>query len=385
MSRFGRIINISGDKLFSDVADPSAVSSGGIFLSRSAEDDYARFRVPDTQCPPLPEPAEPKDSGIADEAEPGRWQWSGVYRSGVGWKFGRVQDDALNWIQPAYTCYDGDFQVNLQLSWSDAGLPRSNNAISSDFDLFVFEIALGNGYGICLGWFGGESSQQPWDLGVYAYVNGSVGTQLGWLRAGTTGTFRITRTGTTVSVTYVGGQSAQVLTNSSGQVQLRLRRDFNIPGDTGQHIPATFVYSIATASGAPSSVTVATPVIDLGTSIKAQPRRYPEIGTLEWRASDTPFGQNDSSPAWSNPTGSYRYWQARATWSQLQYLLERIEFISEKVKHIFTIRAVGRNIEVWHVVGRFKRGGEKGIVSIDRSPAGEYEEVDSERIVTIDR
>lgn len=88
------------------------------------------------------------------------------------------------------------------------------------------------------------------------------------------------------------------------------------------------VSSLATVSGAPSSVTVTTPVVDMGAAAKVTPSRYPTIGTLEWRASNSPFSPGDSSPAWSNPTGEYRYWQARVTWTDPSLLLERIEFVS---------------------------------------------------------
>ncbi|MEJ5251926.1 MAG: hypothetical protein WHX60_08570 [Armatimonadota bacterium] len=86
------------------------------------------------------------------------------------------------------------------------------------------------------------------------------------------------------------------------------------------------VSSLATVSGAPSSVTVTTPVVDMGAAAKVTPSRYPSIGTLEWRASNSPFSPGDSSPAWSSPTGEYRYWQARVTWTDSTRLLERIEF-----------------------------------------------------------
>ncbi len=87
------------------------------------------------------------------------------------------------------------------------------------------------------------------------------------------------------------------------------------------------VTNITTLSGAPASVTVTTPVVDLGKSLKCTVQRVPDgLGTLEWRASDTAFAPDASSPAWSNPTGEYRYWQARVTWTDPSLLLERIEF-----------------------------------------------------------
>jgi hypothetical protein len=61
--------------------------------------------------------------------------------------------------------------------------------------------------------------------------------------------------------------------------------------------------------------------------MKCTVKRVPStLGTLEWRASDTPFQQTDTVPAWSNPDGAYRYWQARVSWTDKNSLLERIEF-----------------------------------------------------------
>jgi hypothetical protein len=228
-------------------------------------------------------------------------------------------------VQPAYTCYDGDFETQITLSWSDAGLPRTNNAQSADFDLFVFGLPSVNG-GIALGYFGSESANQPWDLGVFAYSNGSVGTQLGWLRAGTTGTLKLRRAGTTISAQY-GSSSATVATGVSGQVQLRLWRDFS--GEPPfVHIPGVTVTRWETLSGAPGSITVETPVVDLGQAVEAEVRGLPAAATLQWRASNAPFGANDTSPSWSNPTGSFRYWQAKLQTSSSAVLLERIEFVT---------------------------------------------------------
>lgn len=379
--RIGRIIR-QGDVLF---ADGSHVSSGGVVLARSSSDDYVRFRVPDTQCPSLPQPDQPLDSGVADEAEPERWLYAGQYINVPGWVFSIVPGAALDWVRPSYTCYDGDFSVELQLGWSDVGLPRVPSAQAANFDLFVFEIAQGGGYGICLGGLGGQAAMQPWQLGVYAYVNGVLGAQLGWLTAGHAGRFRISRAGGVVSVTYVeNNESAQVLTNSSGQVPLRLRRDFTLP-EFGVRVPNVVVSRISTLMGAPASVTVTTPVVDKGSSVRAQVKRYPEVGTLEWRASDTPFGQNDPTPAWDNPSGEYRYWQARVMWGDSSQLLERIEFLVRGFKHIVTIPSVGRNVELWHAEGAFPRGGSKGVVSLERVPTEEGWELESQRLITVDR
>jgi hypothetical protein len=328
-TRYGRVLNPLTDRLFgfSEGSWQCSISSGAVILGRTDTDDYVRFRVPDTNCPPLPEPNSPLDSGVADEAEPNRWQYGGQYVSGPGWRFGATAGQALDWVQPAYTCYDGDFETQISLSWSDAGLPRGSGARSTDFDLFVFGIPPINS-GIVLGWFGGESANQPWDLGVYAYVNGSVGTQLGWLRAGSTGVFKLRRVGSTISVQY-GSNSATVATGVSGQVQLKLWRDYTLPSETATHIPAVTVMQWSTNSGAPTSITVTSPVVDVGQPSKVTPTGYPAGVSLEWRASNTPFNAGDPAPSWSNPTGSFRYWQARLQTSSSNVLLERIEFLPD--------------------------------------------------------
>jgi hypothetical protein len=323
-TRYGRVLNTLTDRLFGfqEGSWQCAISPGAVILGRTDTDDYVRFRIPDTDCPPLPEPSTPLDSGVADEAEPNRWQYGGQYVSGPGWRFGATAGQALDWVQPAYTCYDGDFETQITLSWSDAGLPRLPNAQSADFDLFVFGIPSINS-GIALGYNGSQSANQPWILGVFAYVNGSVGTQLGWLQAGTTATFKLKRVGTTVSVQY-GSNSANVATNVSGQVQLRLWRDFS--GEPPyQHIPGVTVTGWETLSGAPDFISVTTPVVDMGSARRVVVRGLPAAAQLVWRAgNDLPLPDY-----WDNPTGAYRYWQAKLQTSGSDVLLERVEFVSD--------------------------------------------------------
>jgi hypothetical protein len=323
-TRYGRVLSPSTDRLFSfqEGSWQCTISQGAVILGRTDTDDYVRMRVPDTNCPPLPEPSSPLDSGVADEAEPNRWEYGGQYVSGTGWRFGATDGQALDWVQPAYTCYDGDFETQISLSWSDAGLPRGPGARSTDFDLFVFGIPSINS-GIALGWFGGESANQPWDLGVYAYVNGSVGTQLGWLRAGTTGIFKLRRTGTSISVQY-GSNSATVATGVSGQVQLKLWRDYTLPSETATHIPAVTVTQWSTNSGAPDFISVTTPVVDMGEARRVVVRGLP-AAQLVWRAgNDLPLPDY-----WDNPVGAYRYWQAKLQTSSTALLLERIELVAD--------------------------------------------------------
>lgn len=145
------------------------------------------------------------------------------------------------------------------------------------------------------------------------------------------------------------------------------------------------VSSISTVSGAPSSVTVATPVVDMQASVSAQVSCYPAVGTLEWRASNIPFSPGDSSPAWSNPVGEYRYWQARVTWTNPAQLVECIAFDAQRVSHILTVPCVGRNVELWHADGTFPCGGAKGVASLERVPSGDGWQLDSQRLITVDR
>jgi hypothetical protein len=328
-TRYGRIFSSTTDRLFWLPADQwqCQISHGAVNLGRTDTDDYVRMRVPDTNCPALPQPDWPLDSGVADFAEPDRWLYGGQYIPGTGWRFGATGGQALDWVRPSYTCYDGDFECEITLGWSDAGLPRFPNAISADFDLFVFGITSPN-CGIALGYHGSESANQPWILGVFAYVNGSVGTQLGWLQAGTTATFKLGRVGTTVYVQY-GSSSATVATGVSGQVQLKLWRDFS--GEPPfVHIPGVTVTRWETLSGAPDFIWVQTPVVDLGQPLKVVPRCLPGAD-LEWRASNSPFNAGDPTPSWNNPTGEYRYWQVRATTTSIDTLIERIELISDAV------------------------------------------------------
>ena len=326
-TRYGRIFSPLSDRLFGVQEGSSPlclVSSGAVILGRRRDtDDYVRFRVPDTDCPALPQPDWPLDSGFADFAEPARWLFRGEYQLGTGWRFGATAGQALDWVMPSYTCYDGDFETQVTLSWSDAGLPRFPNAQSADFDLFVFGITSPN-CGIALGYNGSQSANQPWILGVFAYSNGSIGPQLGWLQAGTTATFKLRRAGSTISVQYESS-SATVATGVTGQVQLRLWRDFS--GEPPfVHIPGVTVTKWETLSGAPDFISVTTPVVDLGQPLKVEPRCLPGAD-LEWRASNTPFNAGDTAPSWSNPTGEYRYWQIRASTSSINTLIERIEFV----------------------------------------------------------
>jgi hypothetical protein len=110
-TRYGRVFDQSTDRLFGfqEGSWQCEVSSGAVILSRTDIDDYVRMRVPDTDCPPLPEPNAPLDSGLADEAEPNRWQIIGTPNTSNKWLIKQQSDQ----IQLAYTCYSGDFVIEV--------------------------------------------------------------------------------------------------------------------------------------------------------------------------------------------------------------------------------------------------------------------------------
>jgi hypothetical protein len=91
------------------------------------------------------------------------------------------------------------------------------------------------------------------------------------------------------------------------------------------------VSGVQTVSGAPSSITVATPVVDVGQPLKVSPTGYPAGITLEWRASNSPFNAGDATPSWNNPVGEYRHWQVRASTTSIGTLIERIELVADAV------------------------------------------------------
>ena len=104
----------------------------------------------------------------------------------------------------------------------------------------------------------------------------------------------------------------------------------NVPVDDSYNVVVR-VSSVRTISGAPTSITVATPVIDIGLPLNAYTTGYPDGITLEWRASNSPFNAGDASPSWSNPVGEYRYWQVRATTTSINTLIERVRLVPDAV------------------------------------------------------
>ena len=103
--RWGRILE-SADRLFSG---DSTVYGSGVNLDRTITDDYVRLAVPDTHCPPLPQPRTPLDSAISDEAEPNRWVVDGNVDTRNGWEIGPNHGS----VSLRYRCYPEDFRLRF--------------------------------------------------------------------------------------------------------------------------------------------------------------------------------------------------------------------------------------------------------------------------------
>jgi hypothetical protein len=145
------------------------------------------------------------------------------------------------------------------------------------------------------------------------------------------------------------------------------------------------VTNITTVSGAPASVTVTTPVMDMGKSMNCTVQQVPSTGTLEWRASDTPFQQTDTVPAWSNPDGAYRYWQARVSWTDKNSLLERVEFLSE-AQPLALFRRFRDHWTLWDTSqGKSIRTDDAGVLAsgVQSRTADGVEVGDEERVTTV--
>ena len=107
--------------LFWQVTDGGA-TRGLTRLDRSlGEDDYLRWSVPDTNCPPLPQPSTPLDSGQADEAEPNRWHTSGdaIATTSGEWRFPAFPVS----VTTTYACYESGtpFMVEAYVHHSVVG------------------------------------------------------------------------------------------------------------------------------------------------------------------------------------------------------------------------------------------------------------------------
>jgi len=98
----------------------------------------------------------------------------------------------------------------------------------------------------------------------------------------------------------------------------------NVPVDDSYNVVVR-VSSVRTISGAPSSITITTPIFDVGLPWGVVVRGLPSGTQLVWRAAnELPLPDH-----WDSPVGEYRYWQARLQTSSSNVLLERIEFLPD--------------------------------------------------------
>jgi hypothetical protein len=337
-TRFGRIFNPNTDRLFGVQQGSSGlcvVSSSAVILGRTETDDYVRFRVPDTNCPPLPQPNRPLDSGTADFAEPDRWLFGGQYTYPPYWRFSSTMGSALDWVQPAYTCYEGDFLTRVTAS-PGGSFEYPIYYVCDYFGLFVLlsNGVVGVGFG---GWARPAGSTFAVDMVLWHATAGRTPYNA-QVNLGTPVHLFVRRSGGTISVGWsVTNANApdpateiEVAYGVYGPVQFRLAKDFTMPSTDPPQPPARPISATVsqwrTIYGAPSEIWVETPVVDVGQPQKRQVRGLPQGAMLQWRASNTPFGANDPTPPWSNPTGEYRYWQAKASTTSTSTLIERIEF-----------------------------------------------------------
>jgi hypothetical protein len=343
-TRYGRVYNPNTDRLFGVQVGSSPlceISSSAVCLGRTDTDDYVRMRVPDTDCPALPQPDWPLDAGVADFAEPDRWIFDGYYRpESNGWLFGPNPDDNLNYVGPSYTCYEGGFLTRVTASFGGS----FQQPIYYTVDHFGLFVVLENsvaGIG-----FGGsvrpaEGNTFAVNMVLWHSVNGRTAYNV-WVNLNTPVHLFIRRSGGTISVGWsVTNPNApdpnteiEVAYGVSGSVRFRLAKDFYLPETQPPQPPTARISATVsqwrTIYGAPSEIWVETPVVDLGEARRVEPRCLPGAD-LEWRASNSPFDAGDPTPSWSNPTGEYRYWQVRATSTSINTLIERIELISDAV------------------------------------------------------
>jgi len=387
--RFGRVIK-SGDQLFAAMCQPS---SGAVILSRQSIDDYVRFRIPDTDCPPLPRPSSPLDSGVADQAEPNRWRYSGQYTYPPYWRFSSTMGSALDWVQPSYPCYEGNFLTRVTASAGGV----FDYPIYYFCDYFGLFVLLNNGVaGIGFGGYvrpaGGTFAV---DMVLWHSTTGGRHYNA-QVNLGTPVHLFVRRTGGDISVGWsttnpnapIPETEIEVAYGVYGPVQFRLAKDFYLPPTDPPNPPARPISATVsqwrTIYGAPSSIAVTTPVVDVGEPRRFKARGLPPAATVQWRASNTPFNPDDPSPSWTNPEGEYRYWQARMATTQQEVLLERIELVELAQKLVFEIPCPTRTLYVHHAQETFARGNAKGVVSIHRTPTDEGYGIDSERVLTVD-
>jgi hypothetical protein len=161
-TRYGRVIKSAKDRLFGfqEGSWQCEISPGAVILGRTQTDDYVRFRVPDTDCPPLPQPSTPLDSGQADEAEPNRWMVTGTPNTSNKWLIKQQTDQ----IQLSYSCFSGDFVIEVSSDYvSKTGTCTGEiGTYSWDGVALMFDLA-GKTFGIGVCWshhFG--LTEVPW-------------------------------------------------------------------------------------------------------------------------------------------------------------------------------------------------------------------------------
>jgi hypothetical protein len=327
--RYGRILSPATDRLFGVQVGNSRlceVSSSAVILGRTDTDDYVRMRVPDTGCPPLPQPNWPLDSGVADFAEPDRWVDYGSPDTSAGWLVKQLTDQ----IQLAYSCYSGDFELEFEISDLSVLSGTVNGVI---FDGIVIELKIDDNNWACVG-FGFLAANNIRGFGwlrmaggVQAYAIGPGVLSDEVFRA------RVARSGNSWSARFWRSGDPTWTTPSSlgnigsGPVWIRVvGLRFSVGSGYGwwsnRNVQGRVRY-LTTNFGAPDFIWVEAPVVDLGQPTKAEVRGLPSGTQLVWRAGN----ELPLPDYWDNPTGAYRYWQARLSTSSIVVLLERIEFV----------------------------------------------------------
>jgi hypothetical protein len=361
--------DVAEDKLFA--SDLHYLSNGGIVLSRSATgDDYFRLRVPDTDCPPLPRPAEPLDDGRVDTAEPNRWIIGGVVNTSNGWAFNpenvsNPDNIAYHYVRTSYFCYssgslgpgDGRFIAAYFSTTYQGSAPMPPPTMQDKYSLCIADVCYLSFGGVSIG----VASMYYHYMGV-AYTSYLCMTHrqgsgswlfsiMNYLPTGTNpehaGEFYLLLS-LPVGVTsgYIGhiflkhprgyyykaGELPLVGVNvgtpvevgrvvvprySAGSYPLELR----LPGSyTCRAIRTQYPPGVSTQA------TLITKVHDLGQARELVPATFPDNVPLIWRASNTAFNAGDAVPSWTSPTGSYRYWQFQIpNFGDHDKLVERIE------------------------------------------------------------
>jgi len=333
-TRYGRVLKRARDKLFADSDARCEISPGAVILSRTATDDYVRMRIPDTYCPPLPQPNSPMDSGVADEAEPNRWQYGGQYVPGSGWLISGAPGSAIDWVRPSYGCYEGNFLTRVTVR-PTGSFQYPIYYITDYFGLFVVLDNSIGGVG-----FGGavRPSEGTFAVNMLLWHSVTGGRAYNvWVDLNTPVHLFIRRAGGTISVGWSvtnpnapdANTEIEIAYGVLGPVQLRLAKDFYLPETQPPQPPTSRISAVVTEwrtiSGAPSSISVTTPVLDVGQPWRVVVQGLPSAAQLVWRASnDLPLPDY-----WDNPVGEYRYWQARLQTSSSNVLLERIEFLPD--------------------------------------------------------